>query len=419
MLLCGGYFISAFGDSLNDNGQLAMMDALQSDRSTRLMALMLFGLFAPFFILGPVAGFAADRLGRRRVMIAADITRAFIVLSFTPLIPWLLANSAGDYTVMFTQMMLGSLAVFFSPARQALVPVLVRPDQLVRANAVISALAPVGAMVGFLVGGVIVDVGGPEWNFRTNFLTYLISATLIALIVVRPRIGHEPKSTTPLATPAKHLDSFAAGFTYVATHQRVLQMILLGALFWGVSGVVYSVVPAFVVKLTQGDYTTVGTFRALPAVGMLAGAALMALLGNRLGVRGAVLIGLAGAGSSLAFLAAAFYRSWSGASAMTLLVLLGVAGSMLLVTIMSSLQRFTPNTRRGRVFGVSDMTTMGAMVLATGLLGLPKIPGLDRYVPLLLLLTAAGMLGALVVAAYIYRRNARKWRLLSPTKMID
>jgi 1-acyl-sn-glycerol-3-phosphate acyltransferase len=83
----------------------------------------------------------------------------------------------------------------------------------------------------------------------------------------------------------------------------------------------------------------------------------------------------------------------------------GGAGAALLVTIMATIQRFVPDSRRGRVFGVSDMMTMGAMVAATGLLGLPNIPNLDQYIPMLLLVVAAGLWAAVVVAWREYRRG--------------
>ena len=63
------------------------------------------------------------------------------------------------------------------------------------------------------------------------------------------------------------------------------------------------------------------------------------------------------------------------------------------------------DSRRGRVFGVSDMFTMGAMVLATGAIALPNIPNLDSYVPLLLAATGAGLLVALWFAWREYRRG--------------
>ncbi len=401
VLLAFAYFIAAVGDNLNDLGQLKLLDALEGEESTRLRALMMFGLFLPYVLLGPVAGWCADRFSRKWTMIFADGLRAAIVVNFAVLIPWLLHQGAGHYTVMLTQATLGILAAFFSPARQAMLPTLVRPDQLVRANAMVSALAPIGAMLGFLAGGIIVDnFGGPVWNFRVNCGTYVVSALLVLSIL-------QPRRHAAVRTPtASLLGPLVDGITYVRQHRRVGQMILLGALFWGAAGVVFACIPAVVRELVSTNYTDVGAFQALLTVGMIAGSVLMSMIGPALGVQAATLIGLSMAGGGLLLLAGAFQLRLSSVWAATSLIIVGLAGSVLLVTIMATLQRLVPDSRRGRVFGVSDMTTMGAMVLATGALGLTPIPNLDRYVAVILLVTALGLLLAAVLALRVYRRTA-------------
>jgi 1-acyl-sn-glycerol-3-phosphate acyltransferase len=72
---------------------------------------------------------------------------------------------------------------------------------------------------------------------------------------------------------------------------------------------------------------------------------------------------------------------------------------------MAALQRFVPDSRRGRVFGVTDMFTMAALVAATGVLGLPNIPHLDDYVCWLLAATGAGLLATMMMAWRDYRRG--------------
>lgn len=401
VLLWAAYFIAAAGDNLNDLGQLKLLEAMQGEESTRLMALMMFGLFVPYIVFGPLAGWFADRFSRKWTMISADVARAAVVINFGVLIPLLLKWGCGSFTVMLTQMSLGVLAAFFSPARQAMLPTLVRSDQLVRANGMIGAIAPIGAMIGFLVGGYIVESIGAQWNFRINGMTYCLSALLILAIIPpkQHRLGRAPHETV--------FGPLLEGFAYVRGHLRVAQMILLGALFWGAAGVVYSCVPAIVKELVSDSYADVGNYRALPAVGMVIGAIFMSTLGPWLGIQRAVLMGLGGAGAGLIVMAVAFAQHWSGGSVAACLVAVGVAGAMLLVTINATIQRLVPNTRRGRVFGVSDMTMMGAMVLATGSLGLTPIPNLDRYVPAILGLTAAGMLGAGGVAMWLYSRQKR------------
>jgi MFS family permease len=188
-------------------------------------------------------------------------------------------------------------------------------------------------------------------------------------------------------------------------------MILLGSLFWGAAGIVYSCVPAIVKELVpDSSYTDVGTYRALPAIGMVVGAAFMTAVGPRLGIRRAIVFGLPLAVAGLLALTAAFALALPARAAAASLVFVGLGGAMLLVTINATIQRFTPNSRRGRVFGVSDMSTMGAMVLATGAIGLPPFTQLDRYVPIILLLTAAALTAALSIAVRTYRDPRHPFR---------
>lgn len=404
LLLWAAYFIAAFGDNMNDPAQLSLLGALESDDATRLMALMMFGLFLPYVVLGPLAGWCADRLSRKWTMITADVVRALIVVNFAGLIPLLLRWGFGDYTVMTTQMMLGILAAFFSPARQAMLPTLVRPDQLVRANGMISALAPIGAMLGFLVGGHIVEYIDPRWNFRINSATYSLSALLVLCILV-PKHPAAASASRPGATLFGPL---AEGFAYVRRHRRVLQMILLGALFWGAAGVVYSCIPAVVKEVVSESYADLGIYRALPSIGMVAGALFMTVVGPAFGIRPAIVSGLGLAALGLAFLAVVFKLKLGAAAAAGSLVVVGLAGAVLLVTINATLQRFVPDSRRGRVFGVSDMATMAAMVLATGALGMAPLEKLDRYVPVILLLTTLALFGSMLIAVRLYRLDGAR-----------
>lgn len=403
VLLWGGYFVAAVGDNLNDLGQLSLLKAMQGDDSVRLRALMMFGLFLPFLVLGPLAGWCADRFSRRWTMISADVVRAAIVINFAMLIPWLVSIGCGPYSVMLSQMALGLLAAFFSPSRQALLPGLVRSDQLVRANALISGMGPIGAMLGFMLGGYIVDRPslGVIWNFRINSLTYLSSALLVLLILLPHRQHMAPTETTTILGPLKE------GFAYVRSHRRIWQLILLCSLFWGAAGAVFSCVPAVVKHVVSQNYTDVGTYQALPTIGMIVGSGLMALLGTRARVQMSVVAGLFIAALGLALLTVVYVGQLGGVLAIISLVTLGFGGALLLVTVNATLQRFVPDSRRGRVFGVSDMTTMGAMVAGVGALGLAPISNLDRYVPLIFGIVTALFAGAGLLSLVVYARHAR------------
>ena len=58
---------------------------------------------------------------------------------------------------------------------------------------------------------------------------------------------------------------------------------------------------------------------------------------------------------------------------------IGAFGSILIASYNALLQRIVPNRYRGRVYGVLDVCTISGLLLASGLLGIPNWPGLDKW----------------------------------------
>ncbi len=403
VLLWAAYGVSAFGDHLSEMALLQEAGGLERDDITRVQALMTFFFFMPFVIFGPLAGWWADRFSRQATMIVTDILRAGIMISLSITVPWLAGFGFGDYAVALPLAATGALAAFFSPARQAMIPTLIRPDQLVRANAMISALGTIGAILSAIVGGLLVDralAGHFElyWNYRLDALTFLVSAALLAGILMSRSRAVRHTITPGVLTPLRE------GFAYVWNHRRVLQIIMLGVVFWASAGVVISVVPAIVRDVFAGQFTDAGMYRGLIAAGLAVGAALLTLVGSALPIPLAVLASVTGGACWIFLLDAAVVFKLGRIFTGLCLLMIGVHGAGILVTVMVVVQRFVPDARRGRVFGVSDMCTMAAIAGATGLLGLSHIPHLDRYIPTLLTVVGVCMLATAWFAWRTYTR---------------
>ncbi|HSL10329.1 MAG TPA: MFS transporter [Actinomycetota bacterium] len=133
----------------------------------------------------PLAGVLADRVDRRFLMIAADVVRAAAI------------GTVGVLSIMgvLTLPMLVGLVVLFGagqamfhPAFHSIVPEIVPPDMLVRANAVDQFVRPFALMVvGPVIGGQLVEHAGSGWAFVADAGTFLWSATMVAMIRPRPR----------------------------------------------------------------------------------------------------------------------------------------------------------------------------------------------------------------------------------------
>jgi 1-acyl-sn-glycerol-3-phosphate acyltransferase len=421
VLLWAAYGISAIGDHLSEMALIKERGGLERPDVTRLEALLTFGFFLPFVMFAPLGGWWADRFSRKWTMIGADLARAGIMSSLSIVLPlaaggtlvgYLAARGWGDYSAALPLFFTGAFAAMFAPARNALLPTLIRDDQIVRANAMLSAMGTIGGILSAIVGGMLVDwsIAGRfdlHWNYRLDGLTFLASAAFLLSMTMRLTRQKAETAVEGLIVPIAH------GFRYVRQHRRVLQMILLGTVFWAAAGVIVSIVPALVRDIFGGRFSDAGLYRGLIAAGIAVGAAVLTVVGPTAPVQLRVLGGLFGGMFWLFALEFAYvYRLGRVFSGLCLFGM-GAAGAVILVTAMAMLQRLVPNSRRGRVFGVNEMATTASLVVATGLLGLPHIPNLDLYIPYLIGATGLMMLIAFAVGWREYRRNDPQSGLVS------
>ena len=225
VLLWCAYAVSAFGDHLSEMAILKAHDALNPDVSiTSLSARMTFMFFLAFFLLAPVAGLLADRLPRRALMISADVIRCGIMVGFAGLIAW--TRDWGPWGPFLPLMLIGAFAALFSPARSALLPTLIRPGQLIRANGMISGLGIIATMAAAAAGGYLANNYDPSVAFRLDAATFVVSAVLLlGLQLPRHHSARARKGTLRAAT-----GELRAGFHYTRCHRHVLELLAIGAL---------------------------------------------------------------------------------------------------------------------------------------------------------------------------------------------
>ncbi len=431
ILLWMAYTTSALGDHLSEMALLHMQGATQRADSTRVSAIMLFQFMLPFFLFGPVMGWLADRLPRKRIMITADLVRSVVMFSFLVILHAVFDRFAGanwravlerdgrfpaldPWLYALPLFVLGTFAAMFSPARAAMLPSLIRQDQIIRGNGLMNAMGPIATIASYLIGAQIIAAyanRGPGILFTLNGFTFLISALTIILIL-------PPRRQAAIAAGPRERSGLLDGFAYCRGHRRVVELIAFAVVFWTAAAAVRSVVPA-VVGHVGGTVDDIGYFNASLGIGMLSGAMLLALLGDRLKSELALSWSLVGASLSVASLAIAWQGGLGHLSFYAGLFLTGVFGSGVLVSVYALIMKIVPDFFRGRVFGVKDLTSIGGLLLATGFLGIPRWKNIDEYTPLILCLVAAGLLATGVTAIYIRLRRGRFGPVLSFWKNLN
>ncbi len=389
-LLWCAYGISAMGDHLSEMAILkTQRGASLGVQVTQIDARMTFLFFVPFFLFSPVTGWLADRLPRRGLMITADLIRCVIMLFFATLIAW--AGRLGEWGHVSPLLLVGIFAAMFSPARSALLPTIIRQDQLVRANGMISGLGVIATMVAIMIGGYLIDrTNNPPAVFRIDAATFFASACFLWFLRPPPQRIDQGRHRGVLDT-AREL---AGGFRYAACHRRVLELLAIAALVWFCGPLVKCVIPA-IVRDAYGyvdSYQAISTYRAFLGVGFILGALVISILGSALRSEIAITWGLFGIAFGITVFAASvflpaahFTRAVMGAIGVGLAGMFGIA---VLASFNALLQRIVPDRYLGRVFGVNNVCTTGSLLLATGLLGLPQKTPVDQYVGYILLVVA-------------------------------
>ncbi len=386
VLLWCAYGISAVGDHLSEMAILKKLGVLDAGVDvTPLNARMGFMFFVPFFILAPLAGVIADRLPRRLVMISADLVRCVILFGFGSLIA--LTSDWGSWGPFMPLLAVGMFAALFSPARSALLPTLIKPRELVRANGLIAGLGIIATMASALLGGMLAARYEPTVAFRVDAMTFVGSAVFLAFI-------RSPVQSSSIARrrPLSPVKDLLGGFRYALTHRRVLELLAVAGVVWFCGSLVNSVIPAVVRDVYHGGYQSMSGYRAFLGLGFIVGATIVVILGDALRSEIAITWGFFGIGASVAVFAASVFLPFSP-EVLFIICAVGVVGAGVFgITVMASfnslLQRIVPDRYRGRVFGVKDVVGTGALLTATGLLGVPRWANVDRWVGYILIAVA-------------------------------
>src|SRR6266513_3142150 len=123
-----------------------------------------------------VDGVVADRLPRRLVMVSSDLANVCVRTTMKTL---LLSGTAQVWHLFVLQALGGAATAFYSPASSGLVPELVEPAKLQRANALMGIARFLSFPLGAAAGGALVATIGTGTALLVDAGTYAASALLL------------------------------------------------------------------------------------------------------------------------------------------------------------------------------------------------------------------------------------------------
>lgn len=173
--------ISNVGDFFNS---VALVKILSEDPAHLgfYMALVMIAKVVPSVVLGTVAGVVADRLPRRTVMIVSDLLRAVLVLG--------LVFVEGPAPILMLVSLASIVSVFFNPASGAMLPNIVKKDELATAGALGIMTQRMAMLLGNGIGAAVLIGMGAHNVFYIDAVSFVISALLIAGMTVSGMVDH-------------------------------------------------------------------------------------------------------------------------------------------------------------------------------------------------------------------------------------
>jgi MFS family permease len=388
-LLLSAFLASSFGTWIYRLAlPLLAYDLTGSALGTGLVYVM---EYLPYLALGMFGGVLADRLDRRRLLVAGDLVSAAITIVLAVMVS---AGVSGLWPIYVVAFLLACVDPLYQPAFRSILPSLVAVDRLPQANARVHMGEHAVNMAGPVAGGALVVTFGYEVAIYADAGTFLASALLIWLIRTAPTAAAKGRSVLAdmreglrfllrddKVVLATALTSFACNFG--------VWLLLAGLVYYLSSYYGFTPGEIGVVYAFQGAGAVVGALlgsrliRRSPPVKVICWAVLAGGLAMLLMIvaRGPVLIGLA----------------WLGQFA--------AAGTVAVAT-MTVRQLLVPEHLLGRVLGTARMIAFLSIPLASLATGVFESVTRDVYV----LMAFAGA-SWLAIAAAVARSPLRRVRL--------
>lgn len=357
--------------------------------STLAAGLMFMASTLPRLLFGAWIGVLVDRWDRRRLMIAADLARAAVLLLLL-VVPsgavWLFVA----YLVRFLE---ATLTQGFGFAKQALLPEWMEPGELVSANSLVVFGNGLTRFASPTLGGVLLVAWRLQGVVLTDVASFVCSAAMLGLTqgpVTAPHAAQRARLSTK--------DDWLTGLR-TARSDRLLWAVLVSLATVMVGyGIITVLLLVYAVQMLHGNAATYAWLLSAQGLGSLVGGLALAQVGGRADSARLFVGGLAWTGLVLL----ATFQASEIVAAMALMVTAGVAMSVWTISEITLLQRRVQNLHLGRVLSVFGASN--ALFLLIGM-GLGSLMGRSAFWGAALDVAGALYIAAGVIGARMLRRK--------------
>ena len=301
----------------------------------------------PTLLISPVAGTAADRYSRKRLLLASQLVQG---LAFAVLAVLILSGRVAPWHVYVTAVVTGMMQAIQQPARASIVTESVPAESLTNAIGLTSLIFNLARLLGPALAGAIIALADTGGAFAVQAACLLIATVWTAQLPAMPH----PDDPARRAGRESFAQSIVEGWKFSWRNQTVRAGILCTTVVCSLMFPFTTLLPVFARDLLEVGAQGQGILLAAMGVGALLSAATIALAGHRM-ERGRVMID-SSIVYGLALVGFAVSSSYPlSIVAMAIAGLCHVHANALVHTVVQS---YSPPAYRGRTMALFNMSQM-------------------------------------------------------------
>lgn len=359
------------------------------------VALLSICSFVPQFLMSFFGGALADRYSKKALIIGADAAIALFTLILVIMIPSVSEDRGLRIALLVVATLRSIAAGIQTPAVNSTIPLLVAPEELMRANGINSTFQSIANFAAPVAAGAVLSLINLRWTMMIDVVTAIIGIGILSFIFI-PKTGNgQPSNSSGVYADIKE------GLRYALSHKVILVVLLLFGVFIFLSIPGGFLANLFVARCFGDSYIYLSAVEVVGFAGMMVGGMLMSTWGgfkNRFHTLMAAVfifgaIGVA-MGLSRNFL---FY--------LVMMFLYGIPLTSFQTATTTILQERVTEQMQGRVFGLLNSMYSGFLPLGMAIFG----PMAD-YVPLRIMIVVSSI--ALVILSliiYNYELKLTNW----------
>jgi len=357
--------ISQFGDRIHQMALVGLITERAGVSTSHLAKLMAFTI-PPVLVIQPLAGVYIDRWDRKNTLFVCDMARGFLVL----LIPFIFIRWEAILPVYVVVFLAFSFSRFYVPAKMSILPDIVREEQLISANSLVTTTGMIASVLGLGVGGLLIEKWGAKNGFIIDAVTFFLSGGMIFTIVVPPKIKLSKNAFLEKSKEfVKEIrttfwQEFTEGLKYLFRQKEIRFIVKMFFVLLFAVGSLYVVSIVFIQEVFGSKTMHLGSVSVSLCLGLFMGVLLYGRWGRKEHWDKVIFSCLCAGGAVMAVFAIAVYHYPVIWIAMFLALLLGMIVGPIFIASYSMVHIICEEDMRGKTFSALEIVIHFAFLAA-------------------------------------------------------